>query len=347
MSEKSSEKSLKSNVEDVECKSNTEEAEFNILSNEDDAVKFTVECFALVKNPINGNTEVVRRYTWSNATGMSVQVITYGAIITSMKVPDRNGVCEDVVLGFDDIEGYQKADNPYFGAAVGRVANRIGGAEFCLEGKTFTLAKNIGEHHLHGGIIGFDKFNWTPYVQGTVLKLTHTSDDGYEGYPGAVMVTIAYELTKDNCFNISYNASSSNATPINLTNHSYFNLAGHGAGHRELYRHIVTINADKITETDEDSIPTGKFLCVGGTPFDFRVPKELGPAMAKVPTLGYDDNFCITKGTKQGMAFVSRTLHPHSGRILEVYSDQPGVQFYTSNSMPDPEGSVRTKNQMI
>uniref|UniRef100_A0A182PLE7 Aldose 1-epimerase n=1 Tax=Anopheles epiroticus TaxID=199890 RepID=A0A182PLE7_9DIPT len=308
------------------------------------AVTLTVDGFGTVKHPTTGATETVKRFTWQNGNGMSAQVISYGAIITVMKVPDRNGRIDDVVLGFDDIPGYQTANNPYFGATIGRIANRVGGGKFTLNEEEFQVTKNFANRHqLHGGKIGFDKYNWEAFVDGTVVTLTHTSPDGDEGYPGAVMVSVRYELKADNRFEAVFKAVSTKPTPINLTNHSYFNLAGHATGHEEIYRHVVSINADKITETDADSIPSGKFICVGGTPYDLRIARELGPAMAKTVGKGFDDNFCITKGTEQGRTFTARVVHPHSGRVLEVYTDQPGVQFYTSNFMPDPNKNINPK----
>ncbi|XP_053671014.1 galactose mutarotase-like isoform X2 [Anopheles nili] len=313
-----------------------------------DAVTLTVDGFGTVKHPKTGTIETVKRFTWRNNHGMSVQVISYGAIITTMQVPDRTGRIDDVVLGYDDIPGYQTANNPYFGATVGRIANRIGGGRFTLNGQEYQVTKNFdNRHQLHGGKVGFDKYNWESFVDGTVVTLTHTSPDGDEGYPGTVMVSVRYELTEDNRFLVLFKAVSTKPTPINLTNHSYFNLAGHATGHEEIYRHIVSINADKITDTDADSIPSGKFICVGGTPYDLRIPRELGPSMAKTTGEGFDDNFCITKGTEQGRTFTARVVHPHSGRVLEVYTDQPGVQFYTSNFMPDPNKNVRTRDPPI
>lgn len=238
-------------------------------------------------------------------------------------------------MGFDTLEGYFNPKNPYFGAIVGRVANRIARAQFELNGKQYELAKNVnGAHHLHGGLVGFDKFNWTGYVNGTCLTLTHINPDGYEGYPGDVMSQIKMELTEDNRFVMEIQSMVSEETPLNLTNHSYFNLAGHGAGRDQLLSHWISINADRITETDSvHSIPTGRLLPVEDTPFDLRVHRAIGPEINKLPN-GFDDNFCVTKGAEQSVAFVARLTHPGSGRCMEVYSDQPGVQLYTSNYLP-------------
>lgn len=220
---------------------------------------------------------------------------------------------------------------------MGRVANRIANAEFKFGGESYSLSKNfLGKHNLHGGIIGFDKFNWDSYVDGEKVFLTHVSPDGYEGFPGTVLVTAACWLSDDNSFTMKITAVSSKPTPINMSNHSYFNLAGHASGYKELYKHKLTINADKILKIDNEQIPTGEFLNVGGTEFDFRLPVELGAAIAKTAKNGFDHNFCVTAGSSQTMAFVARVLHPTSGRFMEVYSDQPSVLFYTSNNLPDP-----------
>ena len=198
-----------------------------------------------------------------------------------------------------------KGGNPaYIGSLMGRVANRVGNAEFKLNGENFTLAKNfVGKHSLHGGGIGFDKCNWDSYVKGKCVYLTHMSPDGNEGYPGTVMTTVTCKLTDDNSFSMSMRAITSKPTPINLSNHSYFNLAGHAAGHEELYKHVLTINADKTLKIDAEQIPTGDFNCVGGTVFDFRLPKQLGAQMTNVPAHNFDHNFCIVQGTEQALTF--------------------------------------------
>lgn len=192
------------------------------------SVRIAIDGFGTVDNPITKKQDEIQRYTWTNKNGMSVQVISYGAIITSIKVPDRDGNVEDVVLGFDNIQGYRKSNNPYFGALVGRVANRIARGQFVLNGEVSNVAKNWNnKHHLHGGIVGFDKFNWDSYVDGNVVHFSHLNPDGYEGYPGAVLTTVSCELLDDNSFTLAIQATSTKPTPINLTNHSYFNLAGH------------------------------------------------------------------------------------------------------------------------
>nr|CAH7717445.1 unnamed protein product [Callosobruchus chinensis] len=283
----------------------------------------------------NGQMTKVRRFTWMNQHSMSVQVITYGAYITSMKFPDASGNIEDIVLGFNTFEEYLQPGNRFMGATVGRVANRISNAKMTVEGVEYKLVANNGPNHLHGGLKGFDKVIWEAYVKGSKLVLSYHSKDMEEGYPGDVLVNISFELTNDNEFKIEYRAFTSKPTPVNLTNHSYFNLAGNSGGANELYRHLVCLNADKITEAN-NGIPTGKLPSVSGTPFDLRVPKVLGNVIHTVPnSTGFDHNYCITKGSHQENTFVARVAHPSTGRVLEVYSNQPGVQFYTSNSLPD------------
>jgi len=296
--------------------------------------------FGSTKQPSSSVTEIVKRFTFTNRNGVIIQVITYGATITTIKIPDRNGAFEDIALGFDDMNGYLNSTNPYFGATIGRVCNRIGKAKFTLNGKQYTLAKNNGENMLHGGFIGFDKFNWTALINDNKVIMSHVSEDGYEGFPGTVVTSVTFQLTDDNEFKISFTATTSKPTPVNLTNHSYFNLAGHGSGFQELYNHSVALNADKYTVTVDQSIPTGEIRNVSGTPFDLRTRRNLGLAMVNLPEVGFDDNYCVAKGTAQQLTFVAGVCHEKSGRTMEIYSDQPGVQFYTSNFMPDPNNTI-------
>ncbi|XP_041969328.1 galactose mutarotase-like [Aricia agestis] len=276
----------------------------------------------------------VKKYTWHTPSGFSVSVISYGAIIQAIRVPDKHGEVADVVLGFDNLQDYVNKNEPHFGSTVGRCANRIGGASFEIDGTTYTLAKNIsGKDHLHGGIIGFDKVNWESSVKDNTVVFSYLSKDGEEGYPGNLITNVIYEV-KDDTLYVKFMATTTKRTVVNLTNHSYFNLAGHAAGARELYDHVISINADRITETSAASIPTGRFTNVGGTLYDLRIPTRLGDRMDKDPKL-YDDNFCVTNYDK-GLRFVSRVHHPYSGRFLELYSDQPGVQLFTSDNLPGP-----------
>lgn len=299
--------------------------------------------FGMFRDSTNNKVSIVKQFKWINKNNVEVNVITYGATITKILVPDKKGNLEDIVMGFDDIEGYQRANNPFIGATIGRVANRIADGKFKIDAEMeneFKLDLNAGKHHIHGGPNAFDKKNWVATNEGTKVRMCLISPDGEGGYPGDVLSTVTMHLDNDNNFHIEMEAISTKTTLLNMTNHSYFNLAGHGSGHLELYEHIVTINADRITQTDCDLIPTGKFRCVGGTIYDFRIPRSLGHALAKVECNGFDNNFCVIKGKEQKLGFMGLAWHPKSGRFLEVYSDQPGLQFYTANSMPDPDGKV-------
>ncbi|XP_063831871.1 galactose mutarotase isoform X1 [Ostrinia nubilalis] len=277
----------------------------------------------------------VKKFTWTTHDGFSVSVISYGATIQSIKVPDRTGVLADVVLGFNDITSYVERNTPYMGATVGRCANRIGGANFTIDGIMYKLAKNIGENHLHGGIVGFNKVNWESRVEGNKVVFSYLSKDGEEGYPGDLVTNVIYEVREDNSLHVEFKSTTTKKTVVNLTNHSYFNLAGHQTGADEMLKHVASINANKITETDSESIPTGKFINVGGTPFDLRIPTRIGSVINKQENL-FDDNFCVNTYGNKNVNFVARVVHPSSGRYLELFSDQPGVQFYTANSLPDP-----------
>ncbi|XP_043066938.1 galactose mutarotase [Drosophila bipectinata] len=291
-------------------------------------------------NPFTKATEDIKRFTLTNGYGMSVQLITRGATITSIKTMDSSGKVDDVTLGFDDLAGYQSDKNPYFGATIGRVCNRIANGRFQLDAKWIEVSKNRNnKFQLHGGFVGFDKAHWEVVdVRRDGVTLSHTNPDGHEGYPGKVTATASFTLSEDNCLHVLMTAETDKVTPVNLTNHSYFNLAGHKTGASGLYEHAIEINAYGITETDQDSIPTGKITPVDGTSYDLRVAGNLGERLkALQPARGYDDNFCVTFSPPQPLAMVARASHPPSGRWLEVVSNQPGVQFYTSNFMPDVE----------
>ncbi|KAK6633654.1 hypothetical protein RUM44_004261 [Polyplax serrata] len=282
----------------------------------------------------DGTREIVRRYTFTNQDNLSVQVISYGATITSIKCPDKNGNVDDVVLGFDNLDGYLSPSNPYMGATIGRVANRIAKGHFKIGEYDYQLSTNIGQHHLHGGFKGFDKVNWKSEIQEKKVVMTYMSKDGEEGYPGEVLTCLLFEMTTTSDFIIEMKATSSKPTPINLTSHSYFNLAGHAKGAGGLYQHLVSINADKYCHTDEDFIPTGMLKNVVNTLWDLRIAKKLAGVLNHVPYGGYDQNMCIHKTSSECMSFIARVYHPDTGRSLEVYSNQPGVQFYTANHFP-------------
>ncbi|XP_075981888.1 galactose mutarotase-like [Anticarsia gemmatalis] len=304
-------------------------------------VNLTVEDFGFHQE------KVVKKFTWSLPTGFSLTAISYGAIIQSVKVPDRYGIVKDVVLGFDDLESYVSRNTPYLGAAVGRCANRIANATFDIDGKTYGLAKNIAEnHHLHGGLVGFDKVVWETTVDQNKVIFSYFSKDGEEGYPGDLVVNLTYEVTEDANLYMDFIATTTKKTVVNLTNHSYFNMAGHDAGSEELYNHLTLINADFITETDSNSIPTGKLLNVKGTAYDFTTEKRLGDLLSGNL---YDDNYCVNLGGKnpETLIFVARMTHPSSLRMLEIYSNQPGVQFYTANFLPLPSDEALVGKQYV
>ena len=278
----------------------------------------------------------VELYTLSNAKGMQATIITYGGVVTSLKTPDRTGAMADIVLGFDSMDGYLK-ENPYFGALIGRYGNRIGQGRFSLNGNSYSLARNDGENHLHGGLKGFDKAIWAAKDVSTVeaqrLELTYASRDGEEGYPGNLSVTVTYSLTPDNELRIDYAAATDKDTVVNLSNHAYFNLAGQGDG--DILGHEVTIFADRYTPIDKGLIPTGKLDKVEDTPFDFRTPHPIGERINNKDTQiafgkGYDHNFVLNSGGGS-LAPAARVKDPKSGRVMDVRTTEPGLQFYTGN----------------
>lgn len=282
------------------------------------------------------DNQEVEQYVLTNANGMQATIITYGGIVTKWTARDRAGQLGDVVLGFDTLEEYL-AGHPFFGCIVGRYGNRIAKGAFTLDGRKYTLAKNNGENHLHGGVKGFDKAVWkvtewtTKGADGPSLKLTHTSKDGDEGYPGNLAVTVTYTLTNKNELRIDYFAKTDKATPVNLTNHSYFNLAGQG----DVLKHEVEINADRFTPVDATLIPTGELREVAGTPLDFRKSTAVGARINGDDEQikfgkGYDHNFVLNRKGKE-LSLAARVHEPSSGRVLEVFTTEPGVQFYTGN----------------
>jgi aldose 1-epimerase len=283
----------------------------------------------------------VEIYTLHNAKGAEARIMTYGGIVQKLVMPDRNGKMDDVVLGFDSLDGYTRSNYvsacPYFGALIGRYGNRIGGATFSLEGQTYTLAKNDHGNTLHGGLKGFDKVVWTARpvmgANGPQLILAYLSKDGEEGFPGNLEVTAMYTLTDDNELKLEYTAKTDKPTVVNLTHHSYFNLAGQGNG--DILNHLVYINADRTTPVDSGLIPTGAFADVAGTPFDFRTPTAIGAHINDPDTIlqygpGYDHNWVLNSPLGK-FALDARVVEPNSGRVMEVWSDQPGLQFYAGN----------------
>jgi aldose 1-epimerase len=291
----------------------------------------------------------VNLYTLRNAKGMKVAITNYGGIVVSIEVPDRSGKPGDVVLGFDSLDGYL-GKHPYFGAIVGRYANRIAKARFTLDGKEYKLAANDGENALHGGLRGFDKVVWQANEFAEMgrrgIVLTYLSRDGEEGYPGNLSVTVRYTLTDDNELNIEYSATTDKTTILNLTNHSYFNLAGQGAG--DVLGHEVTINADRFTAVDATLIPTGELRFVKGTPFDFSTPTTIGARINADDEQiklggGYDHNFML-QGRIGIMKLAAEIFEPTTGRAMEVRTTEPGLQFYTGNFL---DGSIRGKGGKV
>ncbi len=291
------------------------------------------------------NGEAVSLFTLRTENGLSAKITNYGGTLTELRVPDARGALADVVLGFKRLEDYRsdayEESSPYFGALVGRVANRIAGAQFSLGEEVYTLAANEGEHSMHGGARGFDKRVWQAQVLDEGLELRYTSPDGEKGYPGRLRVSALYTL-KEGRLRLELRAEADRATPVNLTQHSYFNLAGEGSG--DILDHELTLNSRFYTPTDETSIPTGEILEVEGTPFDFSVAKRIGadieqPAVQRISGGGYDTNFVIAG--RGDLRFGARLRDPSSGRTMDLYTTQPGLQVYSGNFL---EGKLRGKS---
>jgi aldose 1-epimerase len=278
-------------------------------------------------------------YTLTNARGMTAKIMTYGGIVTELTAPDKAGKFENVVLGFDNLKDYL-AGHPYFGAICGRVANRIAGAKFTLEGKEHKLNANDGPNTLHGGKKALDKVVWKaePIEASAAvgLKLTYLSPDGEEGFPGNLSVTVTYSLTNNNELKIDYTAKTDKATPVNLTHHGYFNLATPKAG--DVLGHELMIAADEHTPTDDKLLPTGKIEPVKGTPLDFTTPTAIGARLDKLKTkpLGYDHNYVVRGGGK-ALVLAARVHEPKTGRVMEVLTTEPGLQFYSGNFLNGKE----------
>lgn len=274
------------------------------------------------------NGQQVQLYTLTNANGMTVKITNYGAIVTSIQTPDRDGNRGEVALGFDSVDGYVP-NNPHFGGIVGRYANRIAKGRFTLDGQEYTLATNDAPNHLHGGITGFDRVVWQaePLQNQNAIRLTYVSKDGEEGYPGNLTVVVTYTLTGFNALKIDYEATTDKATPVNLTNHSYFNLSA--GKEKDILNHIVTINADQFTATDESLIPTGELASVKGTPYDFTTPQRVGDRIDNLQGYGYDLNY-VVRGGGDKLVHAATVEEPNTGRVMEVHTTQPGIQLYTA-----------------
>lgn len=271
----------------------------------------------------------VIEYAITNASGMQVCIINYGGAISRITTPDNKGEMGDVVLGFDNLDGFLQKGNPYFGGLIGRYGNRIAKATFSLDGKQYTLAANNGVNALHGGNKGYDKVYWNIEKQAgdSSLKLTYTSPDGEEGYPGTLKMEVIYTLTSANELKIEYTANTDKATPVNLTSHAYFNLSA-GAD-STILGHELMMKAAQYTPVDSTLIPTGKIDAVAGGPMDFNTPKLIGRDIANVPG-GYDHNWVLSR-SGSGLELAARLVHPGSGRVMEVYTTEPGLQFYSGN----------------
>ena len=278
-------------------------------------------------------------FTITNRQGSTVKITNYGATITSVLVPDLRKQFDDVVLGFDSIEGYL-GNQPYLGCICGRVANRIGGAKFSIDGKEYKLAATNGANTLHGGISGFDKKIWSAeeFVEGEQagVKMSYTSPDGEEGFPGTLKVTVKYIFNNENELKLIYHATTDKSTYLNLTNHSYFNLTG---CNEDVINHELMVNSDQITIVNDELIPTGELAEVENTPFDFRMAKSIGTDIAKVG-LGYDQNFVLNKEAP-GLTLAATVYEQVTGRVMEVFTTEPGIQLYTSNYL---DGSITGKN---
>lgn len=300
------------------------------------------QAMSSVKKDAFGRTpdgRAVEIYTLTNAKGVRARIMTYGATFISLEVPDRAGKLGDITLGYDNLEGYLKV-SPYFGATIGRYGNRIGKGRFSLNGVEYKLATNNGPNHLHGGLKGFDKVVWkaTPFeAEGSRgVKFEYLSRDGEEGYPGNLSGSVTYTLSDADELRIDYQAVTDKATPVNLTHHSYFNLAGQGRG--DILGHELMIQAEAFTPVDAGLIPTGEIKPVKGTAMDFLTPHKIGERIDEVPG-GYDHNYVLTR-TGKGLELAAQVFEPRSGRIMEVLTTEPGLQFYSGNFL---DGTITGK----
>lgn len=287
-------------------------------------------------------------YTLTNKNGMEVQITNYGGTVTSISTPDRNGNFDNVVLGFDSLKKYT-AGVPYFGAIIGRYGNRIEDGTFSIDGTQYQLATNDGDNHLHGGEQGFDKVLWDAVAQDDgSLKLSYLSKDGEEGYPGNLDVTVVYTLTNENELKIEYEATTDKATPVNLTNHSYFNLSGHPDS--TILDHQLKINANQYTPVNDELIPTGELASVEGTPFDFTEFHRIGARIDQVEG-GYDHNWVLNQGAGDSLFHAATLYDPGSGRQMKVFTEEPGLQFYSGNfldgSLKGPDGTPFVKHAAL
>lgn len=317
----------------ISCNQQKKEKEQIMQENSKEVLKtISADNFRTV---VNGDS--TQLYTLRNNNGVRALFTNYGQRLVALYVPDKNGRLDDVVLGFPNLQGFIASAEPYFGATIGRFGNRIADAKFTLDGTTYKLAKNNGPNTLHGGPGGFHHVVWaTKQLSDNQIEFTRTSPDMEEGFPGNLLVTVSYTLTDDNELDIRYTATTDKKTVINLTHHSFFNLAGEGNG--DINNHILTINADTFTPVDSTLIPTGELRLVEGTAFDFRIPKPIGKDVNEKDAQlsygqGYDHNFVLNNGPldDKGLRFAAKVLEPNSGRTMEIYTNEPGLQFYGGN----------------
>jgi aldose 1-epimerase len=310
--------------------------------------KATTPEMKIIKEPFGEfEGEKVDIYTLKNANQVEIKITSYGGIVTSIKVPDKNGKIDDVALGYNNLQDYIE-NNPYFGAVIGRYGNRIRNAKFTLGGEEYTLAKNDGENSLHGGLKGFDKVLWDaePVIgeDSQSLKLTYLSRDGEEGFPGNLKVTVTYTLADDNSFRIDYSATTDKPTVVNLTNHTYWNFAGEGAG--DILRHELMLNADSFTPVDQGLITTGEIRPVENTVMDFRKPTAIGDRIDSDDEQlkfgkGYDHNWVLISNENDRLKLAATVYEPVSGRFMEIFTTEPGVQFYSGNFL---DGTITGKS---
>ncbi|MBO2544116.1 galactose mutarotase [Salegentibacter sp. BDJ18] len=326
----------------IQCKNSDKEAETK--ENEMNTEKSQKTEMQKEDYGTTSDGEKVAQYTLTNENGMEVKIITYGGRITSLKAPNKDDEFENVVLGFDSLEQYIK-DNPFFGALIGRFGNRIANGKFTLNGEEYTLAQNDGQNHLHGGEKGFDKVVWTVNdASASSLSLSYISEDMEEGYPGTLETTVVYTLTEDNALEVDYNATTDKKTVLNLTQHAYFNLSGDFS--ETILDHKIEINADEFLPVNETLIPTGELKDVAGTPFDFREAKTVEQHIEEKNQQlergqGYDHCWVLNE-QDSGMRFAASAYHEESGRMLEVHTNEPGIQFYSGNfldgTLPQADG---------
>lgn len=327
----------------LSCKSEKKEEKKEEIVEEVSLQAITSEDFGQTVDSVQ-----VKQFTLTNKNGLEMKVMTYGAIITSLKTPDNQGKLEDIVLGYDNLQGYID-NNPYFGAIVGRYGNRIANAKFSIDGKEYKLAENNGKNSLHGGVKGFDKVVWNATeindVNGVGLKLTYKSIDGEEGFPGNLDITVFYTLNNEDELEVQYQAKTDKKTIVNLTQHTYFNLT---AMKEDILGHELSMNASHITPVDDGLIPTGDLLPVENTPFDFRTAKTIGQDIAAEHEQikfgnGYDHNWVLNE-SEDKMKLAATLFEAKSGRVVEVYTTEPGIQFYTGNFL---DGSITGKNGVV